>query len=103
LERIENVHPDTFAKPTAIGGPHVPVCCDLLPLSCCLLFSDSDRGISIGLHLISFGLTRACARAEALALRADASAAPPQRAVRGSVDLVLLGDGLSQTLPVSHA
>ena len=55
------------------------------------------------LHLISFGLTRACARAEALALRADASAAPPQRAVRGSVDLVLLGDGLSQTSPVSHA
>jgi len=85
--------------------PPLPVAAIAFPYPAASCFSDRESRNFHRLHLISFGLarTRVCARAEALALRANASAAPPQLAVRGSVDLVLLGDGLSQTLPVLHA
>jgi hypothetical protein len=87
-----------FAKASAVGGLPVPIAAIAFPSPAGRCFPDPESRYLNRLRLISFRLARSRAYAppRALALRANASVAAPQRAVRGSVDLVLLGEGLAQ-------
>src|SRR5438270_6328404 len=85
----EHTWADIFARATAIGGLPVQVATIALSRPARPCFPDLESRNPNRLRLISSRLARACAPPRALAVRANASVAPPQAgltAVRASAE-----------------